>query len=226
LIWDSRTGQSRKVVPGLTEPIVSLAFAVDGKALVLGSSDGTIRSCDLGARSLTAAAIQSRHPAGVSGLVGRGWYSKDACQFVRLARDGSPRIFTSDSGRELARLPTRASTIFAAGFSPDNEMLALAGSAEAVELWHWPSGRLLGRFTGHRRDITTLVFSGDGRLLAVAAGSDAGITIWDIHQRRRLGILPGGVGIVRCLSFSPDGRTLAAAENEGVVALWNIPPEW
>jgi hypothetical protein len=134
LIWDSRTGQSRKIVLGLTEPIVSLGFSVDGKALVLGSSDGTIRSCDLGAQSLSAAAIQPRRPAKVSGLVGRGWYSNDACQFVRLASDGSPRIFTSDSGRELVRLPTRVSTIFAAGFSPDNEMLALAGSADAVEL--------------------------------------------------------------------------------------------
>jgi WD40 repeat protein len=225
LIWDSSTGRSRKIVLGLTEPIVSLAFSIDGKALALGSNDGTLRSCDLGARSLSAAAIQPRHPAGVSGLVGRGWYSKDACQFVRLARDGSSRIFTSASGRELARLPTRVSSIRAAGFSPDNEMLALAGS-EGVELWHWPSGRLLSRFTCHQRNVTTLVFSGDGRRLAVAAGSDSGITIWDTQQGRRLGILPGGVGIVRCLSFSPDGRTLAAAENGGAVALWNIPPEW
>jgi WD40 repeat protein len=226
-IWNCGTGGSRQIVLGRAEPVVSSAFSIDGKSFALGSIGGTLSSCDLGARSLSAAAIQPRQPVGVSGLVGRSWYSTDVRRFVRLACDGSPCIFTSDSGRELARLPTCASTSIVAGFSPDNEMLALAGSAEAVvELWHWRSGCLRSRFAVHQGNVSTLVFSGDGRRLAVAAGPDSTITIWDIRRRQTLGILPGGVGIVRCLSFSPDGKTLAAAENEGAVALWNIPPEW
>jgi WD40 repeat protein len=226
-IWNCRTGGSRQIVLGPAKQVVSTAFSIDGKAFALGSIDGTLSSCDLGARSLSAAAIQPRQPAGVSGLVGRSWYSTDVRQFVRFAWDGSPCIFTSDSGRELARLPTRASMPIAAGFSPDNEMLALARSDEAVvELWHWRSGRLLSRFTVHHGNVSTLVFSGDGRRLAVAEGPDSTITLWDVRHRQTLGILPGSAGIVRCLSFSPDGKTLAAAENEGAVALWNIPPEW
>ena len=99
-----------------------------------------------------------------------------------------------------------------------------AGEGE-VHTWHLPTGATarLGKGRMGRGD-RTVVFSPDGRLLAV--GTHTGIWLYEVATSREVGLLPTRTEVLS-LAFSPDGTTLASGEfltpdADGMVRLWDL----
>jgi WD40 repeat protein len=82
-------------------------------------------------------------------------------------------------------------------------------ASTAVEIREAATGRLLHTLLGHSAEITTLLFSPDGRRL-VTGSSDFTIKLWDTATGREVFTLRGHTGGVACLAFSPDGLRLAS----------------
>src|SRR5205823_5720589 len=61
-------------------------------------------------------------------------------------------------------------------FSPDDRLLATSDHAEA-HLWEVATGKKVRSFHGHRGEIQSLSFSGNGRRLA-SAGGDSTALVW------------------------------------------------
>jgi WD40 repeat protein len=74
---------------------------------------------------------------------------------------------------------------------------------------------------GHTGWLNAVVYSPDGRLLAVG-GHDRMISLWDPNSGTRLRQIRGHDGDVRCLAFSPDGKSLVSASNDGYVRSWHV----
>ena len=74
------------------------------------------------------------------------------------------------------------------------------------------------------RSVSSLDFSGDGKILA-AIGWEGYLTIWDVRSRSLLRdpfLVPGsGNTIVPTLRISPDGTTIAVTGRNGVT-LWDV----
>ena len=75
---------------------------------------------------------------------------------------------------------------------------------------------------GHSGDISLMVFSPDGNLVA-SGGNDQTVFVWDVRTGRLLRTFGGFTSPIVYLEFSPDGRTLAAAEHRIYdKKLWNL----
>jgi WD40 repeat protein len=68
-------------------------------------------------------------------------------------------------------------------FSPDGQLLA-SSDGMMVHLWEVATARELRTFHGHRGEICSLAFSGDGQRLA-SASNDSTVLVWDLAEARR-----------------------------------------
>jgi RNA polymerase sigma factor (sigma-70 family) len=93
----------------------------------------------------------------------------------------------------------------------------------ALERWDLTSGKpafVDAESRGHTEEVSRLVFSPDGRLLASSA-QDQSARLWDVATGRALHVFGKNLG--NHLAFAPDGRTLFAGpfDGRGLLREWD-----
>ena len=105
-------------------------------------------------------------------------------------------------------------------FSPDNKLLAVAGSI-GVWVYDVDTDEELALLTGHTSFVTSIAFSPNGELLA--SGSwDTTIRLWNVSSFTLNKTLTGHTSGVMSVAFSSDGKTLASGSVDKTVRLWNV----
>ena len=106
---------------------------------------------------------------------------------------------------------TRPPVITSLDYSPDGELIAVAGFHEV--LLHKADGsELVARLVGMSERIESVQFSPDGRRLAVTGGLPARmgeVQVWDVAERELLLSVPVTFDTVYGGSWSPDGKLIA-----------------
>jgi WD40 repeat protein len=123
-------------------------------------------------------------------------------------------------------------------FSPDGNVLAIAGDDPEIQLCDAHTARPLEALSGHLAAVARLAF-GKGSTL-ISAGADKKLVAWETNPRwnfvGRIGPKSDApldlgssalVGRVLCLAFSHNGKLLATGGGEpsrsGELKTWNIP---
>ncbi len=107
-------------------------------------------------------------------------------------------------------------------FSPDAAALATYSGVEGgtVQVWDVASGK--SRTIGGASWVSSVAFSPDGAILAIADVS-GGVTLWDVatgEDRGSIASEPSGGAL--SIAFSPDGAILATGDGRGHVQLWEV----
>jgi WD40 repeat protein len=250
-LWETATGKERRGClieepkPGEPRPFVdALAVSADGKRLVAltregGREDPHISVWDTGsgqrlARREVGASPFSSFTPDSSGIVVRteqGLAVQDTLTGkVRVTIPGLvellPLAFSPD-GKRLAAVcgPVALSP---AG-KPGRRFLQPGGEATGVCVVSVATGAELLRLETGR--VSSLAFSGDGRLLASSDGNV--VRLWElasgkeVFRRGRHGELPGvpAQAAVASLAFLAGGRRLATGLWDGTVLVWDLAPD-
>ncbi|HAA55708.1 MAG TPA: hypothetical protein DCE42_13175 [Myxococcales bacterium] len=106
-------------------------------------------------------------------------------------------------------------------FSPDSQHIVTIDETPNARIWHAKSGRLLHLLKGHKKPLSTVAISHDGRY--VATGSfDRTIRLWKRKTGALHAVLKGHKGALLTLSFLQDGKTLVSAAKDQYIYRWDL----
>lgn len=201
-------------------PVTSLVFLGDGKDIVSGCKDGSIRRWSLSGWREIGPAMKS------DGAVNSVAASQDGRWIVSGGGDRKVTIWNAINHQkvgESAGLYGRGVT--ALDISPDSSRFA-AGSEDGsvIVLWLESRERILGPLRHQESQVSSVKFSPTGdRLASACTGWDCGsIRIWHSRTGDQLACLSADNKPTYSLGWSRDGRQLFAGGPRGSIKSFNI----
>jgi WD40 repeat protein len=219
--WDANTGQNILPAQGITKLTLRAKFSHDGKRLIAGHQDGTVRIWDLETGQETL--VLRRH----SNIVSSVAISADGSRLVSASLDGTACLWYPPPAEQTAETPRvlrgHTGQVMALAFSPDHRRLASSGLDGTVRIWDVTTGK--AAHTLQAEHVLSLGFSTDGEQLTTVS-FEGSMTHWNVSTGQTQRALPRHLGQVlttnMTVAFRPDGQQLASVADENTVKVWDV----
>lgn len=192
----------------------SVAFHPDGTTLAVGGGRGATTLWDV-TRGRRVQVIDG-HASNVVSVS----FSPDGRALATASLDHTVKLRDVATGSVLGDWPGHDGRTVTVAFRPDGKTLAAQRDKDSIGFWDVErrvESSLL-RLGGASSEVLSLVFRGDGSILAVGRG-DGRITLTTAIGDREIRTLEDRHGGVVSLAFSPDGRRLASGSRDGTIVL-------
>ncbi len=204
----------RAVLSGHKDAVVSARFSPDGKFVVTGGADKTVRFWRADSGSPAGRRISLRTPVrGAS-------FNRDGTLVVVASEDGTARVLRRSSGERIAPvLRPPGGRVLTAAFSPNGNLVITGSDDGNAQVWRWSTGKQVAVLKGHGGPVSGATFNPNGELVVTA--SDDGIArVWRWSARKVLTVLPAGNGRLFGAAFSPDGELVVTASDDKTARVW------
>jgi WD40 repeat protein len=215
VLWDVDTGKEIKRFKLLTDKIDLVAWTVDGKRILTGSSEGTavLWDVDTGKEIKRFKEIKSAA------------FSPDGKQILTGSSEGTAVLWDAESGKEVKRFRIDMDAILTLAFSPDGKRILTGslGSWGPAVLWDADTGKEIKRlphYKGPTGKITSLAFSPDGK--QIRTGSSDGVEVlWDADTGKEVKRFKAHADAIESVAFSRDGKWKLTGISGGAAILWD-----
>jgi WD40 repeat protein len=193
-----------------------VAISPDGKWLISGSADRTIRLWEVATGELLR--TLTGHEEGVQAVD----FHPDGGLLASGGVDGTVLLWEGSAGKVLRVFTGHKKGVNAVAFHPDGKVLASAGSDGTMRLWELETGEELHVLTGHEGSVATVAFHPEGKLLA-SGGADGSVRVWEAETgKQHVSFADHHGEAVRAVVFSPDGKILASGGDDGQIQFRDV----
>ncbi|KAF9456289.1 hypothetical protein BDZ94DRAFT_1315293 [Collybia nuda] len=227
-LWADDGTHLKYPISGHTEKVSSVAFSPDGKNILSGSHDGTIRMWNVHNGQAIGSPLIGHTGSGPILAVA---FSPDSQYFVSGSADHTLQLWKTDGAVQFGSLlKGHSGEVISVAFSPDSKQLVSSSNDWTIRLWDVVSGEHVGgpsKIPGaseqgkRNQGPLPVVFSHDGRQIIASSGENS-ILRWDIQTKKRIGDpIEGHTGRVSALVLTPDGRQIVSGSYDATIRHWD-----
>ena len=199
-----------------------IATSPDGRWIVTGSWDGTLRIYDTASEKLVRS--WTGHTEHVTTVV----FSPDSSLVASSSFDKTIKLWNVPDGRLVRTLTGHTDGIWSVAFTSDASRIVSGSGDQTIRIWDMTSDSPPGVISV-AEDISRVAVSRDGRTIMALRKSDRAILLWDAQTKQRSGTLSsdtieGSTVLPRSMALSQDGETLIGPADTGsAIAIWDFP---
>jgi WD40 repeat protein len=199
------------------EVIEAVAVSADGKAVVVGSADGTVR---LWERSAGKPRDLCKHRWGVRAVA----FSPDGQFILTGGEDYKAGLWERATGHLVGERLKHLDAVSAVAFDRTGQILLTGSDDGTTRLWQAPPGqpvKPLGSPLEHRGPVRTVAFSPDGGHV-LTGDQDQTVRLWKVSSAAPYLMELRHQDPVMAVAFRPDGNVVATGTKGGSVRRWEI----
>ncbi|KIK13712.1 hypothetical protein PISMIDRAFT_118339 [Pisolithus microcarpus 441] len=203
---------------GHTDGVFSVAFSSDGKKIVSGSWDKTVRVWDA-ERGVKIGSHLEGHTDGVNSVA----VSHDGKRIASGSVDKTIRVWDAERGVQIGSyLQGHTDRVISVAFSPSGKRIVSGSWDKTVRVWDAEGGVQIGsHLEGHTDRVDSVAFSPDGKRI-VSGSKDKTVRTWDAETGAQIGShLEGHTDGVNSVAFSPDGKRIVSGSVDKTVRVWD-----
>ncbi|KAF9222847.1 WD40 repeat-like protein [Gyrodon lividus] len=211
--WLARGLPGPSVLHGHTGTIRSVAFLADGKQVISGSDDRSIRAWRVEGGEEVGKVMTEE------GLVFAVAASNDGRWIATGGVEKNIAIWETTTHKKVAELKGHSHWVWSLAFSPDSARVVSGSRDETVIVWSTTTGkRLAGPLKEHTYGVASVSFSPSGNEIATCNLGHS-IRIWNSHSSK-LVIQPIKVDAFS-LAWTPNGQHLIAGCKDGSIKIFD-----
>ena len=163
--------KNQRTFYGHTGGVLSVAFSPDGKRIVSGSEDQTLKVWDAttGQETLTL--------KGHTGAVQSVAFSPDGKRIVSGSDDQTLKVWDATTGQETLTLKGHTGAVQSVAFSPDGKRIVSGSDDQTLKVWDATTGQETLTLKGHTGGVRSVAFSPDGKRI-VSGSDDQTLKVW------------------------------------------------
>ena len=199
---------------GHNDEIRSVAYSPDGKYVLTGSVDTTVKLWE----AATGKEIYTLQ--GHTGEITDVAFSPNSLYALTGSTDHTARLWNISTGQEVFTLKGHADEVLSVAFSPDgNYILTTVWGDNRAKLWEVATGREVHSFnpSGLGNGAS---FSPDGKYVLAASGETA--ELWEVSTGQEIFSLSGHSNEIYGTAFSPDGKYMLTGSIDNTAILWDF----
>ena len=204
----------KRLLEGHTHEVTSITLSPDGRHIVSGSDDNTLRVWDFGTgRCLNTLQGHTKEVYSVA-------LSPDGRHIVSGSKDNTLRVWELGTGRCLNTLWGHTNRVNSVAVSADGCHIFSGSWDKTLRVWELGTGRYLNTLWGHTYAVYSIDVGPDGR--HIVSGSGNTLRVWELGTGRCLHTLQGHTVWGGSVAVSSDGRHIVSGSSDNTLGVWEL----
>ena len=204
---------------GHTNGVYTLAVTPDGKRLISGSYDYTIRIWDV-----ETSAPMAKPLLGHDGWVNSIAVTPDGKCLISGSEDKTIRIWDLETHNQIGNaIQGHEKSVNAIAITTDGKRIVSGSDDKTIRIWDLETHSQIGNpIQGHEKPVNAIAITTDGKRI-ISGSDDKTIRIWNMETCMQIGkAIKGHEDCVNAVAINKNGNRIISGSDDRTIRIWNI----